>query len=361
MKGKTAFISFMVLLLCGYSVTAQVKGTKFEQISFNEAIAKATAGKKMIFIDCYTKWCAPCAKMAMQIFPMEECANYFNPKFVCLKVDMEAGEGKELMKKFDVTAFPTFLILDSKGAELNRIVGAANDASSFIKRVEEALLPDNSLVSLKKTYEADKTMANGIKYVKAIMEYGKDTGPVLDSIYKNAGDFERYDTQFMELFFTNLDYRSERFDRLMLDKPYLNRALGTETVNRMIFNLYRKGMYLVADERPHDYTVADVRKAALLTSLLNMPFDEAETHLCNIALFVIQKDYDGMIGYYNHYVMNLPNNSAFKGILNALLSSKVSRFSPEQRKATKAYFEKAAKSYGYEANQYSCMQGSIKD
>ena len=360
MKRRIAFISFMVLLLSGNSTMAQETGTKFEHISFNEAIAKASASKKMIFIDCYTKWCAPCAKMATQIFPQEECANYFNPKFVCLKIDMEVGEGKELMKRFDVKAFPTFLILDSKGAELNRIVGGAENASSFIKRVEEALNPENSLAGLKKAYETDKTMANGIKYIKVMMEYGRDTGPVLDSVYNNAGDFERYNTEFMQLFFSELDYRSERFDRLMLDKPYLNRALGTETVNWMIFNLYRKGMYLVADERPHDYTVADVRKAALLTSLLNMPLDDAETHLCNIALFVIQKDYDGMIDYYNRHIWNLPNE-AYKGILNGLLSTKVSKFSPEQRKAVKAYFGKAAKSYGYEAKQYSNMQELIKD
>jgi len=360
MKHSIVFISFLALLLSGYSTMAQEKGTKFEHISFKEAIAKASASKKMIFIDCYTKWCAPCAKMATQVFPLEECANYFNPKFVCLKIDMEVGEGKELMKQFDVKAFPTFLILDSKGTELNRIVGAANDASSFIKRVEEALRPDNSLVELKKVYEADKTMVNGIKYVKAMMEYGRDTGPVLDSVYKNAGDFERYNTQFMELFFSELDYRSDRFDRLMLDKPYLNRALGAETVNRMIFDLYRKGMYLVSDERPHNYTVADVKKAALLTSLLDMPLDDAETHLCNIALFVIKKDYDGMIGYYDHYVWNLPISN-FKGILHSLLYSKIPKVSPEQRKAIKTYFKKAEKNYGYDASQYSNMQGSIKD
>lgn len=360
MKRTIALILFMGSILFNYSLMAQEKGTKFEHISFKEAIAKASASKKMIFIDCYTKWCGPCAKMATQIFPLEECANYFNPKFVCLKVDMEVGEGVELMKKFDVKAFPTFLILDSKGTELNRIVGGAENASSFIKRVEEALNPENSLVGLKKAYETDKTMANGIKYIKVMMEYGKDTGPVLDSVYNNAGDFERYNTEFMQLFFSELDYRSERFDRLMLDKPYLNRALGTENVNWMIFNLYRKGMYLVAAERPHNYTVEDVRKAALLTSLLDMPMDEAEKHISIIALFVIQKDYDGMIRYYNHYVWNLPNG-AYKGILNGFLSSKVSKFSPEQRKAVKAYFEKAAKNYGYEASQYSNALSSMKE
>jgi thioredoxin-related protein len=360
MKRTIALVLFMGSILFNYSLMAQEKGTKFEHISFKEAIAKASADKKMIFIDCFTKWCAPCAKMATQIFPMEECGNYFNPKFVCLKVDMEVGEGVELMKKFDVKAFPTFLILDSKGTELNRIVGGAENASSFIKRVEEALNPENSLVGLKKAYETDKTMANGIKYIKVMMEYGKDTGPVLDSVYNNAGDFERYNTEFMQLFFSELDYRSERFDRLMLDKPYLNRALGTENVNWMIFNLYRKGMYLVAAERPHNYTVEDVRKAALLTSLLDMPMDEAEKHISIIALFVIQKDYDGMIRYYNHYVWNLPNG-AYKGILNGFLSSKVSKFSPEQRKAVKAYFEKAAKNYGYEASQYSNALSSMKE
>ncbi|MDD4639353.1 MAG: thioredoxin domain-containing protein [Bacteroidales bacterium] len=339
---------------------AQEKGTNFEQLSLKDAIAKASADKKMIFIDCYTKWCVPCAQMAQQIFPLEECANYFNPKFVCVKVDMEVGEGKELMKKFDIKAFPTFLILDSKGAEINRIVGGSNDASSFIKRVEEALNPDNSLTELQKAYEAEKNMANGIKYVKAMMEYGRSTDSVLVEIYNNAWDYERYNNQFMHLFFSGLDYRSERFDMLMLDKPRLNQALGTETINRMIFDLYRKGMYLVAAERPHDYTVADVKKAALLTSLLDMPVDDAQTHLCTIALFVIQKDYDSMIRYYDRYIWNLPS-SAFKGIVDGLLSSKISKVSSEQRKAIKAYFQKAAKNWGYDAKQYTNMAEKITE
>ena len=38
-----------------------------------------------------------------------------NPKFICVKYDMEKGEGPELAKKFGVRAYPTFVILNTDG------------------------------------------------------------------------------------------------------------------------------------------------------------------------------------------------------------------------------------------------------
>ena len=46
--------------------------------------------------------------MTQNVFPQKKAGDYFNPKFICVKYDMEKGEGPELGKRFEVRAYPTF-------------------------------------------------------------------------------------------------------------------------------------------------------------------------------------------------------------------------------------------------------------
>ena len=57
-------------------------------------------------MDCYTSWCGPCKYMTGTIFPQEKAGEFFNPKFVCVKFDMEKGEGPELGKKIWSQSLP---------------------------------------------------------------------------------------------------------------------------------------------------------------------------------------------------------------------------------------------------------------
>ena len=79
--------------------------SNFRDLTFNEALAQAKAEKKMVFMDCYTSWCGPCKNMTNNVFPQKAAGDYFNPRFVCVKYDMEKGEGKELADKFEVHAY----------------------------------------------------------------------------------------------------------------------------------------------------------------------------------------------------------------------------------------------------------------
>lgn len=116
----------------------QAKGTAFETGTLKDLLAKAAKEKKYLFVDVYATWCGPCKAMANQVFPQEKVGNYFNKTFVNAKFDAEKGEGIDIAKKYNVRAYPTFLILDSKGAEVGRIVGGA-DGDEFIEKVQEAL------------------------------------------------------------------------------------------------------------------------------------------------------------------------------------------------------------------------------
>lgn len=109
------------------NMLTQTEGIKFEQgITFEQALAKAEKEGKMVFVDCYTTWCGPCKMMSRDVFTLKEVGDYFNPRFVSIKINMETNEGRELAKRYPVRAYPTMLVLDSKGNQLQNIVGACS-------------------------------------------------------------------------------------------------------------------------------------------------------------------------------------------------------------------------------------------
>ena len=102
---------FLTLGILG-NLSAQMqlfKGT------FDEAMNKARQEKKDLFVDFYANWCGPCKAMASEVFPDAKVGEYFNAHFVCVQVDVEAKENKELAKKYNVTALPTMALFGRYG------------------------------------------------------------------------------------------------------------------------------------------------------------------------------------------------------------------------------------------------------
>ena len=97
---------------------------------FKDAVAKAKQMNKLVFLDCYTSWCGPCKMMSNTVFPQEKVGAYMNPRFVNIKIDMEKGEGVELAKRLQISAYPTFIIFNGDGNEIGRFLGGCDaDAS----------------------------------------------------------------------------------------------------------------------------------------------------------------------------------------------------------------------------------------
>ena len=116
------------ILLCNIMLFAQ--GINFQNLTYKEALEKAKTENKLVFIDCYTTWCGPCQTMAKNIFPQEKVGDYFNPRFISVKYDMEKGEGVELAKQFGLQAYPTFLIINPDGTLRHRLVGDTKPMNS---------------------------------------------------------------------------------------------------------------------------------------------------------------------------------------------------------------------------------------
>lgn len=82
MKRVLALLYFGVLAMG--SIYAQ--GIEFFHGTYEEALQKARAEGKQIFVDVYTSWCGPCKMMAKNVFTRQEVGDYYNNKFVCLKL-----------------------------------------------------------------------------------------------------------------------------------------------------------------------------------------------------------------------------------------------------------------------------------
>lgn len=116
----------LLVLFAATAFAQKNQGTVFEKGTLKELLALADEQDKYLFVDVYATWCGPCQIMAKQIFPQQKVGEFFNKTFVNAKFNAEKGEGVDVAKRYSVKAYPTFLILDSDGEEVGRIVGGAD-------------------------------------------------------------------------------------------------------------------------------------------------------------------------------------------------------------------------------------------
>ncbi|MGE7773802.1 thioredoxin family protein [Chitinophaga sp. NPDC101104] len=138
-------------LFTSLTLRAQEEGIRFGTASWSETLAQAGKENKLVFLDCYTSWCAPCKWMDKNVFVLKNIADFYNGQFVNTKFDMEKGEGIELRKKYNVQSFPTYLFINSKGEIVHR-TGSRMTAEEFLEEGRMAADPDRSLSSVAKRY-----------------------------------------------------------------------------------------------------------------------------------------------------------------------------------------------------------------
>lgn len=143
-----------VLLFAGMTAVAQENGIHFEhELSWKDIRAKAKKEGKFIFMDCYTTWCGPCKMMSRDIFPQQAVGDFFNDKFISVKVQMDKTAGDDvavkrwyedadaITKEYNVMAYPTFLYFSPDGRLVHLVVGS-DSATGFIAASARALKPE---------------------------------------------------------------------------------------------------------------------------------------------------------------------------------------------------------------------------
>ena len=152
-------------------------------------------------MDCYTSWCGPCKLMASKEFVQEKAGEYFNPRFVSVKIDMEKGEGVELRKRYDVNAYPTLLVLNVKGELLCRHAGYLS-VDELIDFAENGV-KGGGLAGMHKRYAAGERSSEFIGEYLALLGDAAMSGTirsVADDFLKDKTDTVFTDTNVYRIF-----------------------------------------------------------------------------------------------------------------------------------------------------------------
>jgi thioredoxin 1 len=138
MKKIALLITFITFWISGFSgplqnlgqslskaaQTESTEGITFFNGTWKEALAKAAAEGKYIFLDAYAAWCGPCKVMAKREFVKADVGAFFNKTFINFKMDMEKDvDGRRLGNKYKITAYPTLFIVDSNEEIIKQAIG----------------------------------------------------------------------------------------------------------------------------------------------------------------------------------------------------------------------------------------------
>ncbi|AIM37146.1 hypothetical protein KO02_10935 [Sphingobacterium sp. ML3W] len=141
---------------------------QFQKLTFEQAKEKALQENKLIFLDGYTSWCAPCKWMEGNVFNQASVANYFNTNFINTKFDCEVGEGITIAKEYQIRSFPTYLFLDHTGALIYR-TQSRMEADAFLTEGKQANNPKFHIPTLKPAFEAGNRESEFLlKYIQVM-------------------------------------------------------------------------------------------------------------------------------------------------------------------------------------------------
>ncbi len=186
----------VLLFLCQI---AGAQGIYFQAENWEEAVAQAKVENKLIFLDAYTTWCAPCKVMDEYVFTHELGGDLHNTNFINLKMDMEKGIGPLFLSRYDIKSYPAFLYLTWDGTLVHKSIGYQNieklvqegNKALELYRLERALndryndgdrIPDflyhltyyrlnkndekyRNLIPMYLDTQTDWTKANNLKYI----------------------------------------------------------------------------------------------------------------------------------------------------------------------------------------------------
>jgi len=115
------------------------KGVDFiKSETLTSVLEDAQNSGKIVFLDMYTTWCAPCKIMDEEVYTDRSVEDLLDSKMISYKVDAEKGNGPDLTVIYNVNVFPTLIFLDDKGREIVRNDGALS-TTGFLELAQRAL------------------------------------------------------------------------------------------------------------------------------------------------------------------------------------------------------------------------------
>lgn len=150
------------------------------QITWNpniqEALAKAKANNKLLFVECYSPTCPVCQSIE-PFFKNAEIAKKYNTNFVNYKLDVGNAEQVKFLNERNIylPSFPLFLFFDGDGNLVHKDE-VSPDTKSIIAAADRATNPATQTKSYKKRFQ------DGERSLQFLIDYASYTRVVRDTL-----------------------------------------------------------------------------------------------------------------------------------------------------------------------------------
>ncbi len=166
-KGALWFYLFFVMFIsfyffaCGKVVPKSINWAA----NFDEASKMAKSQNKNMIVEFYADWCKWCKRMADSTFTDTNVIR-FSTDYVFLQ--NQCRKGYRSGKKYKVNGYPTVILANSSGQEIDRIVGYA-PAPDFVRDIKGYLKGEGTLVIMnRRLNKILKIWSSGSRWVTSI-------------------------------------------------------------------------------------------------------------------------------------------------------------------------------------------------
>jgi thioredoxin-related protein len=233
---------FMVaaLLLLAHTAFGQIQ---FFTGTWSEALDKAKQENKLIFLDAYTTWCAPCKQMDKEVFRATSVGEAYNATFINVQKDMEKDEGIDLAKKLNIKAYPTLFFINGEGEMVHRVAGY-HSTSRFLELGNVVKDGKETLANMTAQYEMGLRDPDFLKkYTKASFQAAEGKhNPIAEAYLETQKDMTSEENlRFIFTYVNDTDTRL--FKYLVNNKKYFEKVFSTGEVFAKTQDLIEKKIY----------------------------------------------------------------------------------------------------------------------
>lgn len=257
----------ILLLLCFTASLFSIAQDSINFISLRETSLEkikwiAKKENKPVLLYFTSNVCGICKRMEREFFYHKDVIDTYNKNFICAKSNktfigdaMRAKDfnklNEELIvydKKFNVTANPTFIVINADGDIVHKTEGY-KDKQAFLRFANDALSDDRSYIELKKkiqngdiSFETVKMYLECVEPAMRYMdnEYKCEAQEVLDNYFKTQNDKDYSSKNNWYLIKNNVaNPNSKPFDYLLKNQGEFISIYGEKEVNKRIFHVLR--------------------------------------------------------------------------------------------------------------------------
>ena len=150
---------------------------------------------KLVLLDFETDWCVWCDRLDADTYTDERVIEFAKQNLISKKIDAEKDSGPEQKIKYRVRGYPTILLLDTDGNEVDRIVGY-RPPDEFLNELKRIKSRDNTISDLTDRHEKDPDhyptqIALAKKYI--LVNLPDSASQLLDNVYSGQQNRSQLD------------------------------------------------------------------------------------------------------------------------------------------------------------------------